>query len=612
MARYVKGPRVVISSQTLPISKGGTSTDTVDKAKGTLKIVKNATVGQPNGPVPLDATGKIASNKFASAAKVSLDGALAVIATQTLLLEITDFDSFKNYTLSVSAGTVTRVGKTITYVSPSTAQTVNLTINGKVYNIDVQVAAPAKPSITAPIANAVVLTASYTLTSSAFSQFGDSSTHLASDWQVSTNVDFSAPLANVVADTVNKTTYTVAGLVDTNVYYARVRYKASNGNYGSWSDARAFSILIPVPATPSITAPGNNATDISLTPTFTSSAFGVMADNSTHASSDWQVATDAGFTNVVKSTSTDAANKVAWATSGLTINTAYRVRVRHRSSNGKLSAWSNAVTFTTINVFVYNTTIAATTTNYNMRSAAIAAGWNQVVPLQMGVTIAGGVVIGSTTNTNYAFDTGAGFPAGSNLTVNIASGAYVVGCGGTGGGGENGNNSAWGNMRPAAKAAAGGPALIARQPVTISNMGVIGGGGGGGGGGAASAYLNDSFWGSAGSGGGGGAGSIVGLGGAGGLTHPERTSPPEPGFAGSAGTLTTGGQGGVANVQQMNPVGYPGGTGGNLGQAGGLGGHPYGPSEATIASPAGPGGAAVNGNVNITWNATGTRLGAIS
>ena len=622
MARYVKGPRVVISSQTLPISKGGTSTDTVDKAKGTLKIVKNATVGQPNGPVPLDATGKIASNKFASAAKVSLDGALAVIATQTLLLEITDFDSFKNYTLSVSAGTVTRVGKTITYVSPSTAQTVNLTINGKVYNIDVQVAAPVKPSITAPIANAVVLTASYTLTSSAFSQFGDSSTHLASDWQVSTNVDFSAPLANVVADTVNKTTYTVAGLVDTNVYYARVRYKASNGNYGSWSDARVFSIAIPVPIAPTISSPANNATGVSSSLTFTASVFGALGDNSTHASSDWQVATENTFSTTVKSTSADSVNKTSWSVSDLATNTNHYVRVRYRSSNGKVSPWSPVIAFKTVDAFVFNTAITSDVYNYNMRAAAVGAGWNQVTPLRMTVTVNSGFVVGSGSTGVAAFDTGNTFPAGTTLA--LINNSYIVGAGGEGGrGGGDGDGGGSGTG-----GYAGGPALNAQYPLTVTNNGTIGGGGGGGGGAQPFVYgifgygmgAGTTYIGVCGGGGGGGAGRYAGQPGRdgdGSSTWADVNGGNT--FTGGAGSLTGGGGGGAGQY------GNYGGGGGSLGQPGtqsSSGSVPYyaGSEDApgntggggAPANPGGAAGAAAVNSGNITWVSVGTRLGPLA
>ena len=599
---------------TIKAHEGGTGEVTAEVAMATINAIPNSVIGAANGVAATDASGRMLTANLPTDlfSSISIVGLLSLVKGTTGTYTIRNYDSFTEYNVTAVSGSVTRQEDVITFVAPVNTGVSGFVVNGRTYSVTISDAIPTTPVITSPTAGASVLAYNYSLTATPYSEPVSGTTHGSSDWQIATDVAFNTVVKSATDDAVNKTSWTVTGLADNTVYYARVRYKGNTGVYTPWSATVTFSVAFPVPATPTITAPANNSTTSQTSQTFTSSAFSIQGSVAVHQSSDWQFSKASDFSTFVSDIVADVNNKTSWTATGLTDATSYYVRVRHKASNGKVSPWSASVKISVVFGYVFNPLINGYVTNYNMRSAAIAAGWDQVKPLFMTVTVNSGVVIGSTTNTNYAFDTGAGFPAGSNLTVNIASGAYVVGCGGTGGGGENGNSSAMGNMRPAAKAAAGGPALIARQPVTINNMGVIGGGGGGGGGGAASAYLNDSFWGSAGSGGGGGAGSIVGLGGAGGLTHPGRTSPPEPGFAGSAGTLTTGGQGGVANVQQMNPIGYPGGTGGNLGQAGGLGGHPYGPSEATIASPAGAGGAAVTGNSNITWNNTGTRLGQIT
>lgn len=120
-----------------------------------------------------------------------------------------------------------------------------------------------------------------------------------------------------------------------------------------WTPAVIGARGEPVPptpgiATPSITSPAEAATDVSLTPTFTSSAFAVTNGGSdTHASSDWQVASDSGFTSIVQQSLDDATNKTSWTPSALTAETVYYVRVRHAGTTYGDSAWSTGVSFET-------------------------------------------------------------------------------------------------------------------------------------------------------------------------------------------------------------------------------------------------------------------------
>lgn len=627
MARTVQGPKIDETQQTHPISKGGTSSlNTTDAAKK-LKLATKAMIGQPEGLIALDANGKIPMSFFPVDNRVNLQGQLNALSQQTVVFEITDFDSFKTYDLSVTAGTVSRSGSLITVTTPNALGNIGLTVNGKTYTIIVQLAAPQKPTIITPVNNSNVLTTSYALTASAFQSFGDGSTHQSSDWQIANSSDFSSVFSNIVDSTTNKTTYTVTGLMDTNTYYARVRYKGSNGNYGEWSDTVTFTLAVPVPVTPSITSPTANQTDVSLATVVTSSAFGALGDGSSHASSDWQIATDAGFTNVVSSTTSNTTDKVSWTSGNLAINSAHFVRVRHRSSNGKVSAWSAAVGFVTLNAFVVNTAISADTTAWNMRTAAINAGWNQTIPLRMTVTVNSGVVVGSNGTGTAAFSTGSSYPAGSSLA--LINNGHIVGAGGEGGrgGGDNGGGGA------GTGGYSGGPAINAQHPLDITNNGIIGGGGGGGGGAAPIVYpyyyygggnnpqLQTSYRGVCGGGGGGGAGRNAGSPGRDG--DGDGTWIDVNGgntFTAGGGSLNSGGGGGAGQYSNY------GGAGGALGQPGAPSNAGYVPAGAVTSedyagngaggpsavNPGGSAGAAVIGSSNVTWLTAGVRLGALS
>jgi hypothetical protein len=131
--------------------------------------------------------------------------------------------------------------------------------------------------------------------------------------------------------------------------------------------------------------------------------------------------------------------------------------------------------------YTFNQTISANTANYNLKAAAIAAGWNQTAPLNATVTINSGVYVYSTSTGAYAFQTGVTFPAGTVLR--LINNGIILGRGGNGGTG--GSAPGGGPIVVNTVGAAGGPALLAQQAISVTNNGVISGGGGGGGGGGA-------------------------------------------------------------------------------------------------------------------------------
>lgn len=104
--------------------------------------------------------------------------------------------------------------------------------------------------------------------------------------------------------------------------------------------------------TPSITSPADDATDIGLEPELTADTFNVSVGSDTHASSDWQTADDAGFSNIVEESLADASNLESYTVTGpLDYETEYFVRVRYRGASGAVSGWSSTVSFTTASAY---------------------------------------------------------------------------------------------------------------------------------------------------------------------------------------------------------------------------------------------------------------------
>jgi hypothetical protein len=245
--------------------------------------------------------------------------------------------------------------------------------------------------------------------------------------------------------------------------------------------------------------------------------------------------------------------------------------------------------------FTFNATISANTNDYNLRSAAVAAGWNTADILNATITINAGVIVGSSSTATPAFTTGTPFPAGTTLA--LINNGVIYGRGGNGGagGGSGGGGGAGvanstggargsGNSSPAnagqpggnttagsggaqgsaaptspagnagSPGGAGGLALQVQAALTLTNNGTIGGGGGGGGGGGIS----------------------------------FNNFPPQPG--------------------SFITINHAGGTGGGLGAVGAAGTTGNG----SAAGSGGAAGDAITGNSNITYLATGTRLGSIT
>lgn len=239
--------------------------------------------------------------------------------------------------------------------------------------------------------------------------------------------------------------------------------------------------------------------------------------------------------------------------------------------------------------------ITANETNYVFNTAKVTGyveGQTDAI-----FNISSGVVLSADSTAAYGGSVDTSWNSGD--TVRINNSGTIVGMGGAGGKGFAGG----------APAPAGGPAFIAQRAVTLNNTGTIAGGGGGGGGGQAVDGEGGFYYG--GNGGGGGRSSnfnsAAGAGGTG------QTTVAFNGNAGAPGTFAAAGLGSTAVSNAGIRVGA-GGNGGGWGAAGANGGNKTEPEFAPFGSAyaGGAGGAAIAGNANISYIATGTRLGAIA
>lgn len=256
-------------------------------------------------------------------------------------------------------------------------------------------------------------------------------------------------------------------------------------------------------------------------------------------------------------------------------------------------------------------TISSNQTNANLSTLAVNAGWNGSSKLI--ATINSGIYCGSNSTGTPGLTVNGSFPNGVELINN----GFIIGRGGNGG---NGRNVSTSSGSGGSTGSAGGLALSVSSAISIRNNGTIGGGGGGGGGGRAGWDLgSNDGWACGGGGGGGGRSSVVAnsSGGAGGSAATNRENKYlGPGGVGGSGTASSAGGGGAAGVaagQSPTRISGAGGAGGNWGAAG-AGGSGNLTFLVNAGGPFGGGaaGGAITGNSNITYLATGTRLGSIS
>jgi uncharacterized delta-60 repeat protein len=153
--------------------------------------------------------------------------------------------------------------------------------------------------------------------------------------QVSTTADFSA----LVIDSLNNFLTINTALVKNTTYYWRVRTTNGANNLSFWSPVWTFKTL-DVPSTFTLISPSNNASNVSLTPSFS------WNNASLAAKYELQVSTSNTFATPVVSQPTLSVSNYTVATP-LNINTVYYWRARASNSAGN-GAWSSIWSFTTL------------------------------------------------------------------------------------------------------------------------------------------------------------------------------------------------------------------------------------------------------------------------
>jgi hypothetical protein len=108
--------------------------------------------------------------------------------------------------------------------------------------------------------------------------------------------------------------------------------------------------VVPVTAyvnTPSVTSPTTGATDLGPDVVITGSAFATTGGSDTHVGTDWQIATDTSFSNVVADATNSTTDKTSYTATGLAPSSTYYVRLRYKGTTMGYSNWSTTTSFST-------------------------------------------------------------------------------------------------------------------------------------------------------------------------------------------------------------------------------------------------------------------------
>ena len=223
----------------LSIEAGGTGATDPNTAKSNLNIVGKEDRNAVLGVAGLDENSIIYPELIPSVLLNvgGLNGPEEVNVSTTTNYTIAGYSSFEEYTVSSDVGTITRNGATITFIAPSTPRLANITLNSRVYQINVKALGIYinTPSIVSPTPGSNNQGPSINFISSTFGVSGGTDTHEGTDWQIATDASFTNIVASVTNSSTNKTSWTAGGLQPNTTYYARLRYKGSVVGYSAWS-----------------------------------------------------------------------------------------------------------------------------------------------------------------------------------------------------------------------------------------------------------------------------------------------------------------------------------------------------------------------------------------
>ena len=142
---------------------------------------------------------------------LTIQGQKSLFYEEVGTFKITNYGTLPSYTVQSSDGTVVNNGETFTFVCSDTGKaTASINVSGRIFTITMKAIKPKPPVIQSPTESSTPVVTGLVMTSDAFglNYTGVSDTHLSTDWEISTDPNFTTIVKSSYNDTVNKTSYT--------------------------------------------------------------------------------------------------------------------------------------------------------------------------------------------------------------------------------------------------------------------------------------------------------------------------------------------------------------------------------------------------------------------
>ncbi|MBL1266254.1 MAG: phage tail protein [Halomonas sp.] len=331
----------------------------------TIRMI-NAVSNVATVELSLDRSSALATREYVrsiAGKTATLDGPQQVAPGETATYHITNYSAWDTYTVETTVGSVTLEHDQLTLTVPDNAppgnESLTLTRNGynadNTYQILVSAEAVARPTLTAPSNNANGLSRPVTLESTPFTTYpANADTQAAAEWEIA---QFGTVVWTSGETSTDLTTIEVPenALERGTEYHARVRHLGENLGASPWSPAVTFTTAQQYLQAPVFMTPQNGATDLYEQPILElTSAVSVPAGVFTHTATQWQIANDPGFINLIWDSGNDSTNltSIAVPAGYLQESTQYYVRARFIGTPSHTSEWSQTLTVTTASVFV--------------------------------------------------------------------------------------------------------------------------------------------------------------------------------------------------------------------------------------------------------------------
>ncbi len=153
MSRKLHRPILDTKGLVVPVTQGGSQADTLTQGAIELEMLTYDQIGDINSIPGLDADGHIAESMVPSSLvfeSLHVSGPTKVATNSFNRLYITDYDQYKAYVISSSAGFIAQSDGMIYFKAPSTPGNVTITINGSDYTVVVDDKYILPPKIITP------------------------------------------------------------------------------------------------------------------------------------------------------------------------------------------------------------------------------------------------------------------------------------------------------------------------------------------------------------------------------------------------------------------------------------------------------------------------------